>query len=203
MVPALRYMHERFGISRVVLPRVLSILQVQRLCENSPVPREMIAFSRLPLACSARCFTARALDVARHPCKIRCIEYADGMPPATREGKPFLRINGVQIQGEESTDLGLEPPVLRELGVDVLRLYPEYDGTSEVITLFDLARHARVAPPRLAMCTSVDVKQRREEVAGAREKMPSARADEEIVCARCRSRLGLRQVRRALRESGS
>src|SRR5690606_19482005 len=31
---ALRYAHERFGIARAVLPRVLSIQQVERLCAN-------------------------------------------------------------------------------------------------------------------------------------------------------------------------
>ena len=68
---------------------------------------------------------------------------------ATREGRPFLRINGIQIQGEEITDLGPELPTLRELGVDVLRLYPQVDGMAEVIAHFDLARRTQVAPPRI------------------------------------------------------
>ena len=112
---------------------------------------EVIAFGRLPLSFSARCFTARALDVAKDQCDFRCIDYPDGMPLATREGKPFLRINGIQIQGEEITDLGPELPVLRDLGVNILRLYPRVDGMEEVISHFDLARRSQVAPPRIAM----------------------------------------------------
>lgn len=112
---------------------------------------EVIAFGRLPLAYSARCFTARALDVAKDQCEFRCIEYPDGMPLATRDGKPFLRINGVQVQGEEITDLGPELPTLRELGVDVLRLYPQVDGMADVVSHFDLARRSLAAPPRIAM----------------------------------------------------
>jgi collagenase-like PrtC family protease len=110
---------------------------------------EVIAFGRLPLAFSARCFTARALDVAKDQCGFRCIDYPDGMPLATREGRPFLRINGIQIQGEEITDLGPELPVLRELGVDILRLYPQAEGMAEMVAHYHLARRSPVAPPRI------------------------------------------------------
>jgi len=103
---------------------------------------EVIAFGRLPLAYSARCFTARALDVPKDQCGFRCIDYPDGLPLATRDGRPFLRINGIQIQGEEITDLGPDLPMLRELGVDVLRLYPQQEGMAEIAAHFDLARHS-------------------------------------------------------------
>src|SRR3546814_17408374 len=42
--PALRYAYARFGIRRAVLPRVLSIQQVERPCEKSPVAIEAFAF---------------------------------------------------------------------------------------------------------------------------------------------------------------
>lgn len=110
---------------------------------------EVIAFGRLPLSYSARCFTARALDVAKDQCGFRCIEYTDGLPLATREGRPFLRINGIQVQGEEITDLGPELPALRALGVDVLRLYPQAEGMEDVVAHFDLARRCPTPPPRI------------------------------------------------------
>ena len=53
--PALRYMHERFGISRAVLPRVLSLQQVERLCEKSPVALEVFAFGSLCIMVEGRC----------------------------------------------------------------------------------------------------------------------------------------------------
>lgn len=109
---------------------------------------ELIAWGRLPLAYSARCFTARALDVAKDACGFRCIEHPDGLPLATREGEPFLRINGIQVQGEETTDLGPELPVLRALGVDVLRLYPQARDMASVVEHFDLARRSPLPPPR-------------------------------------------------------
>ena len=52
---ALRYMHERFGIHRAVLPRVLSIQQVERMCANAPVPLEVFAFGSLCIMVEGRC----------------------------------------------------------------------------------------------------------------------------------------------------
>lgn len=115
---------------------------------TTPPELEIIAWGRLPLSYSARCFTARALDVAKDACGFRCIEHPDGLALATREGEPFLRINGIQVQGEETTDLGPELPALRALGVDILRLYPQAEGMREAVEHFDLARRSPLPPPR-------------------------------------------------------
>lgn len=53
--PALRYAFERFGIARAVLPRVLSIQQVERLCETAPVPVEVFGFGSLCIMVEGRC----------------------------------------------------------------------------------------------------------------------------------------------------
>ena len=52
---ALRYYRERFGIARAVLPRVLSIQQVERLCERQVVPIEVFAFGSLCIMVEGRC----------------------------------------------------------------------------------------------------------------------------------------------------
>ncbi|GAB1407251.1 U32 family peptidase [Thermomonas brevis] len=120
------------------------------LADGGTMPElEVIAWGRLPLSLSARCFTARALDVPKDQCGFRCIDYPDGMPLATREGRPFLRINGISVQGEEATDLGPELPELRALGVDILRLYPQAEGTEAVVRHFDAARESAEIPPRI------------------------------------------------------
>jgi len=109
---------------------------------------EVIAWGRLPLAFSARCFTARALDVPKDQCGFRCIDYPDGLPLATREGKSFLRINGIQVQGDEVTDLAPEWEQLCALGVDMLRLYPQPEGMQDVVTRFDALRRDHTIPHR-------------------------------------------------------
>ncbi len=53
--PALKYAYERFGIARAVLPRVLSVRQVERLCEASPVDIEVFGFGSLCIMVEGRC----------------------------------------------------------------------------------------------------------------------------------------------------
>ena len=104
---------------------------------------EMLAWGRLPLAYSARCFTARALDVPKDQCGFRCIEHPDGMPLATREGGEFLTINGIQVQGAEVVDMAPQRDELAACGVGILRLSPQAEGMADVVGHF---RHMLLEP---------------------------------------------------------
>lgn len=92
---SLRYYHERFGIARAVLPRVLSVQQVERLCATSPVPLEVFAFGSLCIMVEGRCQLSSYVTGAspnRHgvcsPARfVRWDEHSDG----TRS----VRLNGV------------------------------------------------------------------------------------------------------------
>lgn len=53
--PALKLMHDLFGIKRAVLPRVLSLTQVSRLVEDSVVPLEVFGFGSLCIMVEGRC----------------------------------------------------------------------------------------------------------------------------------------------------
>jgi collagenase-like PrtC family protease len=151
---ALRLLQED-GLSRLVLGveqgrQLLASLRAHMKADGGTLPElEVVAWGRLPLSFSARCFTARALDVGKDQCGFRCIEHPDGLPLATREGKPFLVINGIQVQGHQVCDLGPELPELRAHGVDLLRLYPQAEGMEQVVTHFDLALRSPTPPPRL------------------------------------------------------
>ncbi len=104
---------------------------------GQPMPElELMAWGRLPLAYSARCFTARALDVPKDKCEFRCIDYPDGLPLQTREGEPFMVINGVQVQGNEIIDMAPEREALAAAGAGILRLYPQQEGMADVVTHF-------------------------------------------------------------------
>jgi len=52
---ALRFYHEQFGITRAVLPRVLSMSQVEHLLEHSPVEIEVFGFGSLCIMVEGRC----------------------------------------------------------------------------------------------------------------------------------------------------
>ena len=110
---------------------------------------ELVGWGRLPLAFSARCFTARALDLAKDGCGFRCIDYPDGLPLETREGEPFLTVNGVQVQSSGHCDLGPEVTELDRAGIDLLRLYPQAEGMAEIVSRFRAAVDGKAAAPRI------------------------------------------------------
>ncbi len=110
---------------------------------------EVMAWGRLPLAYSARCFTARALDIPKDECGFRCIEYPDGLPLKTREDEPFLTINGIQVQGTEVIDMAPQRDELAACGVGILRLYPQTEGMAGVVDHFRRMLESPVPPPPL------------------------------------------------------
>lgn len=119
------------------------------LAEMEPRPEvEVQVWGRLPLAWSARCFTARASDVGKDQCGMRCIEHPEGLPLVTRDGKALLRINGIQIEGHEIVDLGPELAELKALDVDVLRIVPHLGDTAETVQRYRAALDTGQAPPR-------------------------------------------------------
>lgn len=105
-----------------------------------PLETEILAWGRLPLAHSARCFTARAANVGKDQCGFRCGDpspamnhsaanlssgnphWPEGLPLATRDGKPLFRLNGIQTQSEQHCNLFGESSDMQRRGVDVLRI---------------------------------------------------------------------------------
>jgi collagenase-like PrtC family protease len=128
----------RAGAKRWVMPmeldrNTLAAIQAQR---PAGMETEVFVFGRLPLAFSARCFTARAHNLSKDECGFRCADYPDGMPLRTREGQLFLSLNGIQVQSGETYNLVNEIGELRALGVDVLRLSPQAQGMFEIVGAF-------------------------------------------------------------------
>ena len=88
--------YARYGLKRWVPPLEGTRALVETLHRTRPegVETEVFVFGKLPLAFSARCFTARHYNLPKDDCGFRCIEHPDGQLLATREGEPFLRLNG-------------------------------------------------------------------------------------------------------------
>ncbi|SOD51671.1 Collagenase-like protease, PrtC family [Pseudoxanthomonas wuyuanensis] len=129
---------------------LLQEMRAAMAAEERPMPElELLAWGRLPLAFSARCFTARALDIPKDQCGFRCIEYPDGLPLSTRDGQPFLTVNGIQVQGMETVDMAPERDEMAACGVDILRIYPQADETADVVDHFHRMLRSPVPPPRL------------------------------------------------------
>lgn len=132
----------RQGLQRWVPPVEMSGLAVKqvldefgRLSNGAKIETEIFAYGRLPLAHSARCFTARHHDRPKDDCGFVCIEHADGLIVRTRENEEFLRINGIQVQSDAIQCLrNIEH--LRAHGADSLRLVPTGENFHQVIEAF-------------------------------------------------------------------
>ena len=96
----------------------------------------MFAWGRLPLALSARCFTARYYTLNKDDCQFRCMEHPDGLPLDTREGQGFLTMNGIQTMSGAVMNLGAELPQLAASGVDIARISPQSQDTLAVAAAF-------------------------------------------------------------------
>lgn len=102
-----------------------------------PIGTEVFAFGRMPLAISARCFTARHYGVNRDECGFRCIEHPDGLPLRTQEGKDFLALNGMQTLSARLMCAFPERDALDASNVRRLRLSPISGNFDAVIRSFD------------------------------------------------------------------
>ncbi|MHB0918284.1 MAG: U32 family peptidase [Thiobacillus sp.] len=126
------------GAQRWLPPVEMSRASLASLLERAPaaVETEVFAYGKLPLAYSARCFTARHYNLPKDDCQFRCLDHPDGLALATREGAPFLTLNGIQTQSAGVYSLIGELPALRELGVASLRLSPQSRHMGRVVDAF-------------------------------------------------------------------
>ena len=130
--------HHALGAQRWVMPVELSRRALASLQAGRPagLQTEVFAFGRLPLAFSARCFTARAHRLPKDDCQLRCGDYPDGLILNTQEGQPLLAMNGIQTQSATACNLIGAVPDMQSLGVDVLRLSPQSQGMAVVAEAF-------------------------------------------------------------------
>lgn len=103
------------------------------------IETEVFTYGKLPLAYSARCFTARHYNLPKDDCQFRCLDHADGLTLSSREGEAFLTLNGIQTQSAGVYSLIDELPSLRELGVSSLRLSPQSHHMGRVVEAFHAA----------------------------------------------------------------
>lgn len=129
------------GLKRWVLPVELGLETLQDLQAQRPagVETEVFALGRLPLAYSARCYTARSLNLPKDDCQFKCIDYPDGRLLKTREQQDFLVLNGIQTQSALTHQVLDLIPELKGLGVDILRISPQFNDTIKIIDIFHKA----------------------------------------------------------------
>ena len=129
----LALMHE-LGARRWVMPFEATREMTAGLVAARPqgMEAELFAHGRVPLAMSARCFTARRFNLQREACEYRCIDFPDGMELHTREDEPFLAVNGVQTQS--AAPYSLIADVGGFSGLEIVRVSPQSSGTVDALS---------------------------------------------------------------------
>lgn len=128
----------KLGLKRWVMPFELSRDTLAEIQAQRPpgVETELLAYGCIPLAWSARCFTARAHHLQKDDCQEKCIADPDGLPVYTQENDAILTLNGIQTQSAQTHHLIGEYGDLRHLGVDILRISPQSTHMADIIATF-------------------------------------------------------------------
>lgn len=140
------------GATRWVMPVEMSATALAEMHKSRPdgMETEVFSYGRLPLAFSARCFTARHHNLQKDDCQFRCLDYENGLTLNTREGQPFLTLNGIQTQSARVYNLLGDFDELRAGGVDVVRVSPQAYHGEKILHLFRETLEQRL-PPGLAL----------------------------------------------------
>ena len=139
------------GMTRWVMPVELSRDWLVQLSQDLGPARqqfevEVFAYGHLPLAYSARCFTARSLDKPKDGCELACIHYPSGRLASSREGQKVFNLNGIQTQSGYCYNLGNEIKGMEGL-VDVVRLSPEGMETLDMLARFKVNQQGQAPLP--------------------------------------------------------
>ena len=144
--PALAWM-AGLGAARWVMPLEMprDDLAVMQQGRPAGLQTEVFAYGRMPLAYSARCFTARHSNLPKDDCRFGCLDHPDGLMLKTREQEQFLVLNGTQTQSARVYNLLDSLQDMRAMGVDVVRLSPQSRHMAEVVALFQAVLSGEVS----------------------------------------------------------
>ena len=131
------------GAKRWVMPVELSgnclkdiLTEAQSANINHKIETEVFSYGHLPLAYSARCFTARYHDLPKDYCEFKCLDYPEGLLVRSQEEQRLFNLNGIQTQSSEIYNLLGQVDQMQDMGVDLLRVSPRAEGTDQIIQRF-------------------------------------------------------------------
>ena len=138
----LQILHKQ-GLQRWVMPVELSrttlkdiLTELEELGIKDKIETEIFSYGHMPLALSARCFTARAHNLPKDQCELKCIEYPDGLQVKSQEEQSLFTLNGIQTLSGLRYDLFNELQDMKAMGVDVVRISPRSENTSDLLNAY-------------------------------------------------------------------
>ena len=143
------------GMVRWCMPVELSrdwLVNLLEQCETLGIRQqfevEVLSYGHLPLAYSARCFTARSENRPKDECETCCVKYPTGRSMRSQEDQQVFVLNGIQTMSGYVYNLGNELTSMQGL-VDVVRLSPMGSETFTMLEAFK-ANETGSAPLPLA-----------------------------------------------------
>ncbi|WP_299002874.1 U32 family peptidase [uncultured Shewanella sp.] len=143
------------GMVRWVMPVELSrdwlkkvLLSCDALNIRDKFETEVFGYGYIPLAYSARCFTARSENKTKDKCGLCCIHFPNGRLVRSQEEQSLFVINGVQTQSGYCYNLVNDLASMKGL-VDVVRLSPLSLETLSIVDTFkeaDLQNNSQAMP---------------------------------------------------------
>jgi collagenase-like PrtC family protease len=131
------------GLQRWVMPVELSgqtlkdIFQdLEKMGLKDKIETEVFSYGHMPLALSARCFTARAHNLPKDQCDLKCLDYPDGLTVTSQEGQNLFTLNGIQTLSGLRNDLYHQLPEMQTMGVDIVRISPRFRQTEKIINAY-------------------------------------------------------------------
>ncbi|NQY26731.1 MAG: U32 family peptidase [Piscirickettsiaceae bacterium] len=135
----LKLLHQQ-GLMRWVMPVELDadtlkdiLADVDTMGFKDKIETEVFSFGRMPLAFSARCFTARFRNLPKDDCQLVCQDHPEGLAMDSQEGEQFFTINGIQTQSGRIQHLLPHWQQMQQLGVDIMRLSPQPNHMTDII----------------------------------------------------------------------
>ncbi|AKJ41108.1 U32 family peptidase [Pragia fontium] len=155
---ALRSLYKQ-GMMRWCMPVELSrdwLVNLLNQCEELGIRHqfevEVFSYGHLPLAYSARCFTARSENRPKDDCQTCCINYPTGRNVISQENQQVFVLNGIQTQSGYCYNLVNNLSEMEGL-VDIVRLSPQGRETLEIVDQF---RHNQDGTSPVSLANHVD-----------------------------------------------
>jgi len=131
------------GMMRWVMPVELSgdwlkhlLIEAEQDNVRDQFEVEVFSWGYMPLAYSARCFTARSENRPKDDCQYCCINYPQGRRMNSREGERVFVLNGIQTMSGFQYNLINEIPDMQQIGVDIARISPDNEQALQKIRAF-------------------------------------------------------------------
>ncbi|WP_428944323.1 U32 family peptidase [Pantoea sp. FN060301] len=132
----------KMGMVRWCMPVELSrdwlknlLTQCEALGIRHQFEVEVLSYGHLPLAWSARCFTARAENRGKDDCQTCCINWPQGRALRSQEDQQVFVLNGIQTMSGYCYNLGNDLISMQGL-VDIVRLSPDSKETLAMVARF-------------------------------------------------------------------